>query len=328
MISRESCIIGGRKIMQKQSETVAFTLKENAVDFLRSAVIYVKNEKDHTQRLKYGLLHLVAGIELLLKYRLSMEHWSLVIDDIDKTGLNDINSGDFKSVGWQEAISRLEKFADYELSDSDRKLLDHLRKLRNRIQHFDIKLNREESISRLAAGLHFATMFMDSALGEKELAQEIQKELAEFQQFVKVRLDAIRDSLTVLGKSFCLIPCHRCDQDTLYADGGQSYCVFCGYEGSGESTASEWVDEHGGFSTAKGDMTDPPPIESCPECGATAFVNLGRHLCDETIPNYFCFACGIHGTFDRCDSCYGFFHPEDDMTICQDCLTEKIAKDD
>lgn len=64
-------------------ETITFGLLENGLDFVKSAVNYLVGYREKSD-LKYGILHLSAGIELILKYRLSKEHWSLVFQNFDK----------------------------------------------------------------------------------------------------------------------------------------------------------------------------------------------------------------------------------------------------
>lgn len=123
----------------------------------------------HDRRYKYALLHLSDGIELLLKCRLQSEHWSLVVADIDKTTYESFSIGDFKSVAWQEIIWRLEQ-SGAGLGKDDKSLLEHLRKLRNRIQHFNVHIDPNEVNSTLAYGLNFATRFIE--LNKRRLKEE------------------------------------------------------------------------------------------------------------------------------------------------------------
>jgi hypothetical protein len=56
---------------------LAFSPLENGLDYLQSVVDGLAG--DPTKRdLKYAVLHLSAGIEVLAKYRLHREHWTLV----------------------------------------------------------------------------------------------------------------------------------------------------------------------------------------------------------------------------------------------------------
>jgi hypothetical protein len=300
-------------------DKITFSLVVNALDFLQSAVEYVKIKDEHQRYIKYGLLHLCDGIELLLKCRLDAEHWSLVVADLDKTSPKDIQSGEFKSVAWQEAIARVEKCIGRELSKTDKSLLDHLRKLRNRIQHFKFDVSRDECISILAEGLHFATEFIENYLAHEELEAElahIRKDLAEFREFVELRWKTIQaefDESTAITRA---VLCPRCRQDALIADGGESHCRFCGYKAPGEEAADDWVTEYGDHRSMKDEMISPS-IEDCPECALIAFVDVGTMSDSENVPEYLCFACGSYGPYERCDRCNGLFLPSsDDDATC------------
>ena len=52
------------------------TLIENALDFILSAVEWAKGDDDRS--LKYAILNLSDGVELILKERLRRAHWSLL----------------------------------------------------------------------------------------------------------------------------------------------------------------------------------------------------------------------------------------------------------
>jgi hypothetical protein len=58
---------------------ITFTPLENGLDFILRALEYLAD--DPTKRdLKYAVLHLHSGVELILKERLRREHWSLVFE--------------------------------------------------------------------------------------------------------------------------------------------------------------------------------------------------------------------------------------------------------
>src|SRR2546426_9855541 len=59
---------------QTDPDQVHFTLLENGLDFVWSAVEHL-SVATSKRELKYALLHLVSGIELILKERLRREDW-------------------------------------------------------------------------------------------------------------------------------------------------------------------------------------------------------------------------------------------------------------
>lgn len=56
-----------------KDKKINFGLLENGLDFILSAIINLK-EGDDKVKLKYGVLHLSAGVDLIFKYLLSKEH--------------------------------------------------------------------------------------------------------------------------------------------------------------------------------------------------------------------------------------------------------------
>jgi len=78
---------------------------ENAIDFQERAF------QDMERAPKYSPISFTAAVELLLKARLMLEHWSLIIDDPRRAKAASYRRGDFKSVGMEEAIQRLQDIA-------------------------------------------------------------------------------------------------------------------------------------------------------------------------------------------------------------------------
>jgi len=88
-----------------EKDKVVYFLLENALDFILYAAEHVK--QDSPRSWKYALLHLISGIELLLKSRLELEHWSLLFQEVDKANESSFDSGDFRSVDFDSLIQRL-----------------------------------------------------------------------------------------------------------------------------------------------------------------------------------------------------------------------------
>ncbi len=313
------------------SEQVKFSLAENALDFLLSAVAYVKVKDEHERSIKYTVLHLCDGIELLLKCRLNSEHWSLVLANMDRTSLEDLESGDFISVDWHNAISRVEKVTGEKFSSEERTLLGHLRRLRNRIQHFDVDVPQNVAVSLLAQGLHFATGFVEKHLlgGEgfeeaQESLHEIRRDLAEFHEFVKCRMGTLADKVAEIEKWSRVVPCPMCRQHALGADAEVATCLFCGYSEDGESAAAEWVLEFTGIRHKELSATDA--ISNCPECSCWSCVQLGLWE-GEGGDEYFCFSCGGVGRYDTCCACGGLFAPANGEATCGDCFRQMMEGD-
>src|SRR5258706_16466839 len=95
----------------------------NAVDFLRHSIDELKTKP------KYSVIHFCAAIELFLKSKLMLEHWALVNEDPSKANISQFQAGDFKSVGIDETVRRLQNISNVripkEAHRSFSQLLEH-----------------------------------------------------------------------------------------------------------------------------------------------------------------------------------------------------------
>ncbi|MFJ5534146.1 hypothetical protein [Streptomyces sp. NPDC093261] len=84
----------GREVEHPGSE-VYFPPVRNGLDYLVSVVEHLEagTERVSARDLKYAVLHLAAGAEVLLKARLQLEHWSLVFSDPAKARRSELEDG-------------------------------------------------------------------------------------------------------------------------------------------------------------------------------------------------------------------------------------------
>ena len=73
---------------------VEFELFENGLNFVVSALKHL-DEPIKATDLKYAILHLSSGIELILKERLRRAHWTLLFSKVDKASLQDYKMAGF-----------------------------------------------------------------------------------------------------------------------------------------------------------------------------------------------------------------------------------------
>ena len=108
---------------------MADTMLENGLDFILNAaekLVTAENSRDKIEKekaYKYSLLHLSAGIELLMKSRLYIENWTYIVADIDKIDRKKFEVGDFVSVDYARCIERLKKLCGIEILDDDKQAL-------------------------------------------------------------------------------------------------------------------------------------------------------------------------------------------------------------
>jgi hypothetical protein len=94
-----------------------YTLLENGLDFVRSSLEHLTaasatstpDNESQKRHLKYALIHLCSGIELVFKQRLRQDDWQLVFQEQDRATEAAYQSGDFKSVYFNTAQDRLEE---------------------------------------------------------------------------------------------------------------------------------------------------------------------------------------------------------------------------
>lgn len=84
---------------------------ENGMDFIISGILHLqKAESENVEEniqgreLKYALLHLSSGIELVFKSRLNIEHWTYIFEDMNKASKKSYKDGSLKTADSNTAI--------------------------------------------------------------------------------------------------------------------------------------------------------------------------------------------------------------------------------
>ena len=104
-------------------------LVRNGIDFLEKAMSQL--EKDP----KHSVINFYTAVEIFLKAPLVHDHWSLVVADRD-LNRQKYEAGDFISVSFEEACTRLSGSLNKPLRKSAKEAFDRVRKHRNRMVHF------------------------------------------------------------------------------------------------------------------------------------------------------------------------------------------------
>ena len=103
------------RVADKQ-QTPGEALIEHGLDFIAEAVRRLVDAEGDVREARYAIMHLAMGAELLLKARLFREHWTLVFDKPESANRARLAVGDFKSVGPEQCVERLENVCDIRLS--------------------------------------------------------------------------------------------------------------------------------------------------------------------------------------------------------------------
>ncbi|MEV0641499.1 hypothetical protein AB0I77_42565 [Streptomyces sp. NPDC050619] len=311
----------------------------NGLDYLVSVVDHLEagTEQVSARDLKYAVLHLAAGAEVLLKARLQIEHWSLVFKEPGQAKRARLEDGSLKSCSPDETVQRLKDIAQVVISDKDSSALSKLANHRNALQHYGLigqAANARAVESQAAEVLDFLIGFLDHellpALSESELAgtwvdmEHIRFGLTEIQGFVKKRMQRLRSELApYLDQTVC---CPYCRQWAFRPDPGAPEfrtftCLFCGSSHPPYDAAFEYsllVLRR----DPEGDVYGQMATETCPDCEEDSLVAGARLATAPDDPVNFCFRCaaavpGLH----QCDSCFRPFRPwETEQRICGRCL--------
>ena len=319
-----------------------YTLLENGLDFVRSCLEHLNEAQQATQNggqkrnLKYALIHLCSGVELILKERLRQEDWRLMFQDQDKATEGAYEAGEFFSVDFKTLQNRLEDECGIDLTLEQKAELKSFRSRRNKVEHFNVLDTLLAMQSSTAKMVSFLVDFIDQNFEVDEFEDEEQKLLSEIRDslgncaaVVQERLVLIESEVT---KLYSVIECPSCLQTAMSADGGTVRCLFCFYAPDPSDAAEEFVTNVLGYPSRFEVEKDGGqwPVRTCPECGDDTFVTAAgrRHPRD-----FYCFNCGYENSSDRMELCYehGEYYEhggEAGSHICADCFRARISRDD
>jgi hypothetical protein len=268
--------IGIRIGSQPPIPKVKFDLLENGLDFITEAVIAI-NATSNNKKLKYSIIHLCSGVELIFKEVLRNKDWRLLFQEPKEAKPEQLQSGDFESVKFNKLIARLECECKIKFSDDDKKLLDELRIKRNKIEHFKMDEKVSAIKSLCSKTLNFLIPFLDHNIditkvspASKRYIQMLPKELAKFNSFVSMRNDLIRSRFNKKASDgYILMKCPNCLQPALYND-AHLKCLFCNFTDNAVNLTRE-INR-----TFNGD--NPALTKICDHCSSPTLVK-----CDDKI---------------------------------------------
>ena len=291
------------------------SLIENAFDFILSAADLAT--RDTPRDWKYAMLDLANGVELILKARLEREHWSLLFSSIDKATLQKLDQGDFSSATFDQACSRLKDVVGVDIKDSDRRELDALRKLRNRITHYSVELDAAAARSLVAKCMNFCIEFcqQEDLLAEPDKTEELHRVLSDFQAFVDERKQTIAGEL----EGSFIWSCPTCLQGAIVVCGDVTKCRFCNLV-----TDPEELAEYNNLERPSSDPSDPRlDLPLCPDCGIGVIAHLRRPKGGKSF--LMCSFCGESGDelveCAMCGSPSSFANDSNpDIEFCENCM--------
>lgn len=322
-----------------------YTLLENGLDFVREALVGLcelssKDDVDDNEKkriMKYSLLHLSSGMELVFKNILLEEHWTYVFQDMNKANQKDFASGNLRSVDSETLVDRLENFCDINFCDNDKKNLKRLREYRNKTEHFAVEYNvfAMENIIHKCISIIIevvAYVYDEDKMGEIEsnLLQEIKQLLKQFDKHYKDAILLTQKELDRLLEIYedeiIVTMCPSCNEKYLITmKDKEPECLFCHEQFTACEAAKSYISNDlciTEYELAK-DGGEWPQYE-CTECGEEALVF------DYPDNEAICFRCGTRKSlkeFEFCSRCGVVIAKDNDIGICNECWNYITRKD-
>lgn len=187
--------------------------------------------------IEFAVIYAALGIELILKHRLFMEHWTLVFSDPSKATLGDFESGSFHSVSIEVSIKRLKEVCGISIADQEKAHLVELGNSRNRLIHFGDIESEEAAMSCVGLAIHTALGFIDKAYSTENLTPKQTEALKEVRitgskciAYIEKVWHKIRKDVNAIWMTKGIFRCPRCFQIAAFFKGKLVCCLFCKYE--------------------------------------------------------------------------------------------------
>ncbi len=169
----------------RTSDQMFDSVVANAIDFLTHSVDELETKP------KYSVINFCAAIELFLKAKLMLEHWSLVTEEPNKANTSQFQAGDFKSVGIDETLRRLQNISNVRIPREAHRIFSQLREHRSKMVHFFhpdyVSDPKEETIKSIVSEQSKAWFYLHHLLARdwKTEFQDYQEEIEELHALVK-----------------------------------------------------------------------------------------------------------------------------------------------
>ncbi|MCQ9134574.1 hypothetical protein [Streptomyces hilarionis] len=271
------------------------------------------------------MLHLQAAAEVLLKYRLQQEHWTLVFAEPGKARKEELADGSLASCTPAQTVDRLRRIVGLPIGDKDAAALTKLAKTRNALQHYGLTDRARAVEARAVEVLDFLVRFLDEQLlpalpdeDRQRTTQDmwtIRSGLSRIQGFVNQRMQRLRAELEPHQNR--TVACPHCDQWALVVADDNSKCRFC----TVRTDALDYVLHR--------DIGSNASYRRCLSCDNQTLVCGVLTAAAPDAPVDLCFSCGkTFPPLESCLRCHRRFQPHDFETVCAACLTDQAAKED
>ncbi len=315
---------------KKQIKQLWHDLVDSAFDFFEKAI------SEYETFPKYAVLHLAASVELFLKSRLMVEHWSLIFSSDSKPNFDKFYNGDFQSVTVRDSIEKLNGIlpSNRQVSIKAAKEFENLAKERNKIAHFlHSKLNDKKLQEMIVSQQCRVWYYIHALLGNtwkeeykafKKQTEELSAKMQEQRKFLEEKFNIISPDLDILKKrpAVEIYDCPACEFESLVVEEDQNvfsyaHCKVCNKHSRvlkvlcpecDSNILLQYGDDHcSGYNSDKNDWCrhkfSPDELAD--------ILGLSKHAPDD--PH---FGNDIYCSYCETDSVY----PTDDDYVCLNCF--------
>ncbi|SCD70040.1 hypothetical protein GA0115240_12044 [Streptomyces sp. DvalAA-14] len=316
-----------------------FPVVHNGMDYLLSVLEFL--DEPTARDVKYAVLHLQAGTEVLLKWPLARRDWRLVVEPDREGRICDeahFHRGAFRSIGIVAARRLLKEELGVAISNRDFRAINALAEYRNRLQHFGMAGLAAAPVAvveaRAVKVLDFLLDFIHNHLrphldaGDTEHVDEqmelVRAGLNRVKALVEPRMERVRSDLADCAD--WAVECPECGQFAMVVDAGQAKvdCRFCHGAWSSQEAADAYVNAVLKTSTYEsvkdGGM---PPVVLCIECAEETLIPRAAVAGDPNGVTARCFTCDLIADLVLCDTC-GVWMYEDETGMCEDCISWRL----
>jgi len=109
-----------------------YNLLDNSYAFINESIANARRSKSSPRYWSFAILHLIQGLELLLKQVLKNEHPVLIYENIDKQR---------NTVSLSQALERLINISGIDIEEQEKKIINRAVQQRNKIVHHEYNVN-------------------------------------------------------------------------------------------------------------------------------------------------------------------------------------------
>ena len=216
----------------------AIGLLENAIDFFERAMAAINNDP------KESIINFSTAVELILKFPLVLEHWSLiVVCDKKKLNRQEFLEGGFQSITFEETYALLNGVFKATMDKETISILTAVRQHRNRMVHyFNHNLNDPKHKKAIMEEQATAWFRLNSFLktNSKKLnieeyqqqLDDLEKKLVAYSQYAEQKYISLKPKIDGLKKSDVKFEmCYACNQEAKQVSKGDFFlnrtCLVC-----------------------------------------------------------------------------------------------------